>query len=222
VRILLTGATGSAGSGALRAAIADPAVEGITVLARRAPKESSEKILFVQHDDFLRYDHVQGSLGGHDAALWCLGTSQSRVDRASLHRITVEFVVAGATAFMKANPDLQFCHLSGGGADPTGKSRMPFAQEKGQAELALDGLGLAGLWHFRPGYIHPKEPVEKPLMQDRLMWMLEPVFRKVVPFGMVDADDLGRAMLKVAAEGHPKHVLENRDIRKLAGLTTGV
>ena len=222
MRILLTGATGTAGSGVLRQAIADPAVEGITVLARRAPKESSQKVLFVQHDDFTDYSKVKGSLVGHDAALWCLGTSQSRVDRPTLHRITVDFAIAGAKALMATNPDIQFLHLSGGGADPTLKSRMPLAQEKGQAETALESLGLANVWHFRPGYIHPAEPVEKPLLQDRLMWFAEPLFRRVAPFGMVNADDLGKAMLKVAKEGHAQRVLENREIRRLAGLANGI
>jgi uncharacterized protein YbjT (DUF2867 family) len=218
VRILLTGATGTAGSGVLRAAIADPEIEGVTVLARRAPKEAHDKVLFVRNDDFLEYSAVKGSLVGHDAALWCLGTSQNRVDRPTLHRITVDFVVAGAKALMAGNPNIHFLHLSGSGADPTQKSRMAFAQEKGQAEVALDGLGLAGLWHFRPGYIHPKEPVEKPLLQDRLMWLAEPLFRRVAPQHIVDADDLGRAMLEVAKHGHVKRVLENRDIRRIAGL----
>ena len=218
MRILLTGATGTAGSGALRAAIADPETEGVTVLARRAPKTSHEKVLFVRHDDFLDYSQAQGSLLGHDAALWCLGTSQNRVDRPTLHRVTVEFAVAGAKALMAANPDIHFLHLSGAGADPTQQARMPFAKEKGQAEVALDQLGLAGLWHFRPGYIHPNAPMEKPLFQDRLMLFVEPMFRRFASRHMVDADDLGRAMLEVAKHGHVKHVLENRDIRKVAGL----
>ena len=221
MRILLTGATGTAGSGVLRQAIADPGIEGVTVLARRQPKETHDKVLFVRHEDFTDYSRVKGSLVGHDAALWCLGTSQFRVDRPTLHRITVDYAVAGAKALMAASPDVAFLHLSGGGADPTGKARMPFAQEKGEAENALDGLGLARLWHFRPGYIHPAAPVEKPLLQDRLMWALEPVVRRMAPSAMVTADDLGKAMLKVAKEGHPKRVLENRDIRRAAGLAKG-
>jgi uncharacterized protein YbjT (DUF2867 family) len=221
MRILLTGATGTAGSGALRQAIADREVEQVVVLARRAPKATHRKVEFVPHADFTDYAAVVDRLRGLDAALWCLGTSQSRVTRGELHRITVDFVVAGATALKAASPAVRFLHLSGGGADPTGKSRLPFAQEKGQAENALDTLGLAGLWHFRPGYIHPAEPVEKPLLQDRVLWRLEPLLRRVAPSAMVTADDLGRAMLAVAKHGHTKHVLENRDIRRAAGLTTG-
>ena len=221
MRILLTGATGTAGSGALRAAIADPAIEGVTVLARRAPRETHDKVLFVKHEDFSDYSSLRGSLIGHDAALWCLGTSQNRVDRATLHRVTVEYAVAGAKAFMAANPDIHLVHLSGSGADPSGRARMAFAQEKGQAETALDRLGLAGLWHARPAYIHPNSPIEAPLLQDRLMLFAEPLMRRYLPQHMIDADDLGRAMLEVAKHGHVKRVLENRDLRRIAGLDRG-
>lgn len=221
MRILLTGATGTAGSGALRQAVLDPEVEGVTVLARREPALRHPKVRFVRHEDFSDYSGLRGDLIGHEAALWCLGTSQNRVDRETLHRVTVDFAVAGAKALQAANPHVHFLHLSGSGADPAQKSRMPFAKEKGQAENALDQLGLAGLWHFRPGYIHPAEPVEKPLLQDRLMWGLEPLFRTVAPSFLVTADELGKAMLKVAAHGHPRRVLENRDIRRLAGLARG-
>lgn len=119
---------------------------------------------------------------------------------------------------MAANPDIHFLHLSGGGADSTQRSRMAFAKEKGQAEVAVGRMGLAGLWHFRPGYIHPNAPIEKPLLQDRLMLFVEPMVRRFGRHYMVDADDLGRAMLEVAKHGHVKHVLENQDIRRLAGL----
>ena len=224
MRILLTGATGTAGSGVLRQAIADPDVEGVTVLARREPAERHEKVLFVRHGDFSDYAKVRGSLVGHDAALWCLGISQFRVTPEQLHRVSVDYVLAGAKAFMAANPDLWFVHLSGAGADPTGRSRIRFAREKGEAESRLDALGLAGLWHFRPGYIHPAGRIEKPILQDRVMKVLHPAMRAFAPSQMVDADDLGKAMLKVAKDGHAAHaerVVDNRAIRRLAGLSRG-
>lgn len=222
MRILLTGATGTAGSGVLRQAIADPEVEGVTVLARREPKERSDKVLFVRHEDFTDYSKVRGSLIGHEAAVWCLGVSQFRVTPEELHRVSVDFVVAGAKALMAANPDIQFVHLSGAGADPSGRSRIRFAREKGEAERTLDGLGLAGLWHVRPAYIHPAGRIERPILQDRLMRVLHPAVRALAPSQVVDADDLGRAMLRVAKEGYPERVIGNREVRRLAGLARGV
>ncbi len=217
MRILLTGATGTAGSGFLRAAIADPAITQVVVLARRAPRETHGKVRFRAHTDFTTYNDVRAELAAADAVVWCLGTSQNRVNRTELHRTTVDYVLAAATAYHAANPDGAFLHLSGAGADPTRKSRMPFAQEKGQAEKQLDAIGFDRLWHFRPAYIHPHHMVEKPLLQDRVMYPLGPLLR---PFkgAMVDADDLGRAMLNVAQNGHAGSVIGNREIRRFGAL----
>lgn len=224
MRILITGATGTAGAGALRQALAHPRVTGVTALVRRPLALEHPKLAVVVHADFLDYEPLRGPLAGHDAALWCLGTSQSRVSREDLHRITVDFVVAGAKALQAASPGLRFVHLSGEGADPTLRSRMAFAQEKGQAENALDALALAGLWHVRPGYIHPPAPVEKPLFQDRLMWTLAPLFRRVAPRMMIDADVLGRAMVAIALDGLPageKVVANSRLLEIAAGAAGG-
>lgn len=215
MRLLITGATGTAGAAAVRQALLDSSVSSVVALSRRAPEIQNRKLRHVTHTNFLNYSDVSQEFAHADAVLWCLGTSQNRVSREDLHRITVDFVVAGATAFNAANPKGAFLHLSGTGADPTGKSRTPFAKEKGEAENRLDKLGLGKLWHFRPGYIHPSKMVEQPLLQDRIMYPLAPLLR---PFkgAMVDADDLGKAMARVAHEGHAKHVLDNRDIRSLA------
>lgn len=221
MRILLTGATGNAGSGALRQAVADPSFTQVLVLARRDPAQREPaarhpKVQFIRHADFAQYDPVLPRLRAVDAALWCLGTSQMRVERDELHRITVDYAVAGATALRSANPAVRFVHLSGGGADPSMEARMPFAVEKGEAENRLDGLGLAGLWHCRPGYIKPDRLGDKPLVAERVLWGLGPVTRLLGRGGMITADDLGKAMLRVASEGHPNRVLENRDLRDLA------
>jgi uncharacterized protein YbjT (DUF2867 family) len=215
MRLLVTGATGTAGAAAVRQAVSDASVSSVVALSRRPPHIQHRKLRHVPHADFLDYAGVRDRLAEADALLWCLGTSQNRVGREELHRVTVGFTLAGAAAYRAANPAGAFLHLSGAGADPTGRSRMPFSQEKGEAERRLDALGLARLWHFRPGYIHPPRLPEKPLLQDRLLYPLGPLFR---PFkgAMVDADGLGKAMVRVAREGHPKRVLDNRDIRALA------
>ena len=219
MRILITGATGTAGAAALRQALANPRITAVTALGRRAPKVTDPKLTALEHADFTDYTALGDRLGGHDAVLWCLGTATARVSPADLHRITVDFVLAGARALLAANPGLRFVHLSGQGADPTGRSRLAFAREKGEAENGLDALGLSALWHVRPGYIHPPAPVEKPLFQDKLMFAIAPLFRRVAPTMMIDADVLGRAMVALALDGHSERVLENRALLALGAAT---
>jgi uncharacterized protein YbjT (DUF2867 family) len=215
MRLVVTGITGTAGAAVLRQAVADHRVDEVLALGRRPPAVTNRKLVFVEHHKFGDLSDVRGRLRGLDAAIWCLGTSQNRVAREELHRITVDWVVEGARTLQAASPGSAFVHLSGAGADPSGRARMAFAQEKGQAEKALDGLGLERLWHVRPGYIHPPAPVEKPLLQDRLMYPLGPLMRRLAPGQMIDSDDLGKALVEVGIHGHAKRVLSGRDLRAL-------
>ncbi|MEA3189990.1 MAG: hypothetical protein QOD77_572 [Thermoplasmata archaeon] len=221
MRVLLTGATGTAGSAVLRACIADPRVTEVLVVGRRAPEAVHRKVEPRILPDLGDWAPLRGQLGGLDAVLWCLGVSQSAVARDELRRVTVDFTVAGARAVRAESPQAAFLFLSGGGADPRGRSRLPFAIEKGRAETALDAMGFARLHHFRPGYIHPERPGARKPWTERVMARLAPVVRAVAPGAMVDAGDLARAMVRVAVDGHPLRVLENRDVRAAAGLVRG-
>lgn len=221
MRILLTGATGTAGSAALDVCLADPAVETVTVLLRRAPPVQHPKLKVVLHEDFANYGPIRETLTGQDACLWCLGVSQSDVSEAEYERITYDFAIAGASAMKEANPNLCFCFLSGKGADSAEKSRVLFARVKGRTENALAGLGLARYHAFRPGYIHPASPRPKPKLAERAGTVLAPVLRWLAPDQMIDAPDLGRAMLQAAKHGADKTILENSDIRALAAAARG-
>jgi uncharacterized protein YbjT (DUF2867 family) len=110
--------------------------------------------------------------------------------------------------------------LSGSGADPTGRSRVAFARYKGEAEKALLAAGFPRVCIFRPAYIYPVEPRKEPNFSYRLMRALYPAFRVLFPNQMIRADDLARVMVDVAVRGtgeRPSVVLENRDIRAMAG-----
>ena len=48
------------------------------------------------------------------------------------------------------SPHATFAFLSGGGADPTGRSRIAFARYKGEAETALSATGFPRLYHPPP------------------------------------------------------------------------
>jgi uncharacterized protein YbjT (DUF2867 family) len=221
IKVILTGATGLAGSEVLRQGLADSRVQSITVVSRKPVAQSHPKIVQVVHENYLDYSAIQSQLADHDACLWCLGVSQNEVSAEEYRKITLDYAIAGAKAMLAINPGLTFIFLSGQGADSAEKSRLLFGRVKGATENQLNLLGLKHLYHFRPGYIHPVTPGTSRHLWDRFLAPVAPFLHKVVPNMLVDADELAKAMLHVAENGYPKRILENRDIRQIAaGLKT--
>jgi uncharacterized protein YbjT (DUF2867 family) len=110
--------------------------------------------------------------------------------------------------------------LSGKGADPTGRSRMPFARYKGEAEKALLAAGFPRVYIFRPAYIYPVEPRKEPNFSYRLLRAIYPAFRVLFPNQVIRADALARAMVNVVVQKtaeRESRVFENRDIRAMVG-----
>ena len=104
------------------------------------------------------------------------------------------------------------------GAGTTGRSRIPFARYKGEAENALLAAGFPYVYIFRPAYIYPVEPRKEPNLTYRLLRTMYPLFRVLFPNQVIRADDLARAMVDVAVRKTGERrtlVLENRDIRAM-------
>jgi uncharacterized protein YbjT (DUF2867 family) len=158
------------------------------------------------------------ALSDKDAAVFCLGAYTGAVTDAELRRITVDYTIEFARVLRGSSPEASFSFLSGGGADPTGRSRIPFARYKGEAENALLAAGFLHVYIFRPAYIYPVEPRKEPNFSYRLFRGIYPVVRLLFPNQVIRADDLARAMVDVAVwrTGEPGGlVFENRDIRAM-------
>ena len=156
---------------------------------------------------------------GQDAAVFCLGTYTGSVSDAELRKITVDYTVEFARVLHASSPRAAFSFLSGSGADPTGRSRMPFARYKGEAENALLAAGFPHVYIFRPAYIYPVEPRKEPNFSYRLLRAIYPAFRILFPNQVIPADDLARAMVDAAVHGTGEHrgpVFENGEIRAMA------
>ena len=206
------------GAYALRYALEDPAIEVVTSIGRRKLGISHPKLMEVLHSDFANCSALTGALSGQDAAVFCLGAYTGAVTDAQLRKITVDYTVEFSRVLRATSPNSAFSFLSGNGADPTGRSRIPFARYKGEAEKALLAAGFSHLYIFRPAYIYPVEPRKEPNFSYRLLRRIYPVFRVLFPNQVIRADDLARAMLDVTvhktAESESK-VLENHDIRAM-------
>jgi uncharacterized protein YbjT (DUF2867 family) len=217
-RFIIVGATGMVGGYALRYALENSAVGSVTSIGRRKLGISHPKVKEVLHPDFADCSALAEALSGQDAAVFCLGAYTGAVSDAELRTITMNYPVEFARVLSRSSPGAAFSFLSGSGADPTGRSRMPFARYKGEAENALLAAGFPHVYLFRPAYIYPVEPRKEPNFSYRLLRAIYPAFRVLFPNQVIPADDLARAMVDVAVSETGQRrgpVFENRDIRAM-------
>ena len=185
---------------------------------RISHRVSHPKLSEVLHQDFADCSALAKTLSGQDAAVFCLGTYTGVVPDAELRKITVDYTIEFARVLRGSSPDAAFSFLSGNGADPTGRSRLPYARYKGEAEKALLAAGFPRVYIFRPAYIYPVEPRKEPNLGYRILRVIYPAFRMLFPDRVVRADELARVMVDAAVRGPPGRpgpVFENRDIRAL-------
>jgi uncharacterized protein YbjT (DUF2867 family) len=206
------------GGYALRYALESSAVGSVTSIGRKKIGISHPKLSEVQHRDFSDCSALAGTLLGKDAVVFCLGTYTGSVSDAELRTITAGYTIEFARVLHASIPGAAFSFLSGSGADPTGRSRMPFARYKGEAENALLAAGFPHVYLFRPAYIYPVEPRKEPNFSYRFLRGVYPVFRMLFPNQVIRADDLALAMVAAAVSGTGLRggpVFENRDIRAI-------
>jgi len=223
-RLVLVGATGMVGKYALRYALDNSAVGSVMSIGRRKLGISHPKLTEVLHRDFADCSALEGVLSDQDAAVFCLGTYTGSVAEADLRRITVDYTIEFARVLHASSSGAAFSFLSGSGADPTGRSRMPFARYKGEAENALLAAGFPHVYLFRPAYIYPVEPRKEPNFSYRLLRTVYPAFRTLFPNQVIRADDLARAMVDVVVRETGRRggsILENRDIRAMVETLSG-
>jgi uncharacterized protein YbjT (DUF2867 family) len=217
-RLVIVGATGMVGKYALQDALENPTVGRVTAIGRKTLGISHPKLTEVLHRDFADCSALAETLSGQDAAVFCLGAYTGAVSDAELRTITVDYTVEFARVLHGSSPNAAFSFLSGNGADPTGRSRIPFARYKGEAENALLAAGFPHVYLFRPAYIYPVEPRKEPNFSYRLLRGIYPVFRLLFPNQVIRADDLARSMVDAVVSGTGQRggpVYENRDIRAL-------
>ncbi len=216
MKIIVTGATGLVGSEVLRQAILDNDIKEITALVRRPIDISHPKIKTVIHSDFLDYSGLEELFKSYDAMVWALGISQTQVNKEQYHIVTYDYTLAAAKAIKKANPDMTFLFVSGGGADSTEKSRTLFAREKGKTENALLKLGLKKTYNVRPAGIKPIHKNPNTSFFNKLAIPLFPIFELFIPNLVIPSDSLAMAILRILKKDSDKVIIENKELKEIS------
>jgi uncharacterized protein YbjT (DUF2867 family) len=211
VRVLLFGATGTAGGSVLRACLDSPHVDEVRAIVRRPLKVAHDRLRVFIHRDFLDYSSVAEAFAGVDACLWCLGISVRQTSGEAEYRtITHDFALAAARMLRPHSPSATFHFISGQGTALD--SRMMWARVK--AETERDLMQEFGAVCWRPAFIDGANSDNAP----RLYQAIRPAFRLLRGLrGMyVAGEDIGLAMIQATRDGARGRIIDNREIRAMA------
>lgn len=219
MNVLIFGATGMVGDGVLHACLADPRVEHVLSVGRSPLGVSHPKLREHRRTDFFDYADLDPEFTASDACFFCLGVSSAGMPEAAYHRQTFELTLAAARDLAASHPGAVFCYVSGKGTDSTERGRIMWARVKGKTENALLGLPLDA-YMFRPGFIRARPGKTSKTALYRIGYAvlapLYPVLKRVAPRQVTTSEDIGRAMIAVAINGHATRVLESPEINTLA------
>jgi uncharacterized protein YbjT (DUF2867 family) len=219
MKVLLLGATGMIGQGALRECLLAPDVEQVLALVRSPTGQSHLKLRELVHGDLFDLAPIEAELMGLDACLFCLGISSSGLDEAAYSHITHELTFSVAQVLARLNPAMTFIYISAAGADSSERGRIMWARVKGRIENALQRLPFKAVYSFRPGAIQPLHGIQSRTRLYRVLYTLLgpllPLLRRLAPASITTTEQLGRALLRVAREGAPQPILEMRDITRV-------
>ncbi|PWF48988.1 NAD(P)H-binding protein [Massilia glaciei] len=221
MNVLIFGASGMVGQGALREALAARDVALVKTVGRSPNGQQHPKLRDLVLDDMWDYSEVEDELRDFDACFFCLGTSSSGKKEAEYTRTTYELTLAAATTLVRLNPQMVFVYVSAAGADTSEKGKLMWARVRGKTENALLQLPFRGVYMFRPGMIEPLDGIKSKTAAYRVFYSLTkpvlPLLRKLMPAHVLSTAIIGQAMLAAVRHGAPKRILETGDINALGG-----
>ena len=216
IKAIIFGTTGMVGEGVLLQALNHPDVESVLVISRRPCGITHSKLKEVIHNDFYNFQAIEEQLTGYNACYFCLGVSSIGMNEPDYSRVTYDLTLRAAETLSKLNNEMTFCYVSGQGTDDTEKGKLMWARVKGRTENDLAKLPFKAVYLFRPGFIKPSANQKRAFKASKVVGIIYPLLKILLPKYVCTMDDLGMAMINTVKFGYERKVLENKDIAKLA------
>lgn len=217
MKVILFGATGMVGQGVLRECLRDDGVERVLAIGRTPTGVTHPKLSELIRTDMFDFNIAAADIQGFDACFFCLGVSSAGMNEADYTRLTYDLSIGWAQTLARVNPAMTFIYVSGAG---TGGNAM-WARVKGRTEAALLALFPAATM-FRLGGLRPMNGEMSKTRWTRILYNVfrpfVPLIQAIAPNLVITTEQLGRAMIRVARQGAPKRILENRDLRALGSV----
>ena len=219
MKILVFGASGMVGQGAVRESLRAPDVSEVIVVVREALALTHPKLRQIVVDDLLDLSLHRPSLKDVSGCLFCIGVTSSGMSAEAYKKLTHGLTLAVASKLLDMNPRMVFVYVSGAGADSTERNGGMWARVRGQTENAILRLPFANSFILRPALIEPLHGARSKTRSYRALYTLLapllPVLRWIAPGWVLSTQLIGEAMLGLLRHGAPVRVLESSDIRAL-------
>jgi nucleoside-diphosphate-sugar epimerase len=212
MHLLLFGATGMVGNEVLHLALADPRINAVTTIGRRATGVTHKKLTEVVHADQLALAPLAETIGKADLIVYCVGVYQNAVSKEAFWTITCDYLAHLLAELKRLGKDPVFCLMGAQGADPTEKTPFRFGKAKGRAERLLMESHLTRKYIFRPGYIEPGRVQSRSTIPE---WISRPMFRLFPSLG-IESVNLAKVMLETGLTKPAQVLYTNGEMRVLA------
>ncbi|CAI0821503.1 epimerase [Serratia quinivorans] len=219
MKVIIFGASGMVGQGALRECLRDPQVTEVLSIGRSALVQSHAKLRQLTLPDLSDLSAVEAQLAGYDACFYCLGVSSAGMNEARYRTLTYDLTLAAARSLARLNPAMTFIYVSGVGTDSSEQGRSMWARVKGATENALLALPFHAVM-LRPGAIVPLHGIRsRTRLYDLLYRLFKPLWfgaLRLFPEQVTTTERVGLAMLAVARHQTTLRVIEPGEINRLA------
>ena len=215
MKLILLGASGMVGAGALREALQDPGVEAVLSIGRRPCGVTHPKLRELLLDDFFAIAPAEPQLAAWDACIWAVGISSVGLDEAAYAKVTDDLTMLWARTLLRLNPRFSFCYCSAAGAG----GRTMWARVRQRVEGGLQAMPFEHAGCVRPAFIQPGPGIRSRVKAYQILITL---FRPLFPLGVrtlpslfTTTERLGRAMLRVVQGRADKYILEVAEINRI-------
>ena len=219
LKAIIFGSTGMIGQGILMECMENPEVESVLLINRHSLNIQHQKVKEIIHKDFENLSSLIEEFKNYNTCFYSLGVSAVGLSEAEYHSIIYDLAVKIAEMLLKTGQDFTFCYISGKGTDSSEKGKSMWARVKGKLENKLLSMPFRHAYMFRPGYIQPLKGIKSRTKWYNLVYTIFKPFYfllKSLKNSVTNTTALAKAMIKVAANGYEKRILESRDINKIA------
>ena len=215
MKLILLGASGMVGAGALRVALEEPGVQAVLSVGRRPCGVTHPKLRELLLDDLFGIAAAEPQLAGYEACLWAVGISSVGLDEAAYAKVTEELTMLWARTLLRLNPRFSFCYCSAAGAG----GRTMWARVRQRVEGGLRAMPFEHAGCVRPAFIQPGPGIRSRVKAYQiLITVFGPLFPlgvRMLPSLFTTTERLGRAMLRIVQGRADKYILEVSDINRV-------